>query len=111
MTSAPITTVISDELSIVKEADRQVWVTGELTYTVTVKNTAGVSYSDAVLTDTFDEKITLVEGSVTINDVIAVKDVDYKFEDGVLTVNLSSIPATNGKAIVMFRVSKDEEEE
>lgn len=106
MDSIPVATLMTDELSIEKEADRDVWVTGELTYTITVENTSGVAYTDAVLTDTLDAAITLVEGSVKINGSIAVKDTDYTFVGRVLTVYLPDIPAATGKAIVMFRVSK-----
>ena len=95
-------------LTAVKSADKTSWADGELTYTLTVNNTTGVTYTSPVITDTLDTSlVTFVPDSVTINGSAASSsEYTYDSSTGLLTVNLSDI-ATNGTATVTFKVTKN----
>ena len=97
-----------DDLTITKSADRQVWVTGTLTYTITITNDTENDYETPVVTDTIDPTLaTLVPDSVTINGVPATSPTDYTFDDvtGLLTVNLPDIVAESN-VVIVFEVSR-----
>lgn len=108
MTTEAVVTQIVDDLSIVKTADRESWATGNLTYTIEIENESENPYVAPVVTDIVDPLIaTLVEGTVTINGAPATSPADYTFDPvtGLLTVNLSDVPATSTTTIV-FEVER-----
>lgn len=108
MTSEAVVVLMLDDLTITKSADRQVWVTGNLTYTITITNDTENDYETPVVTDTIDPTLaTLVPDSVTINGVPATSPTDYTFDDvtGLLTVNLPDIVAESD-AVIVFEVSR-----
>jgi uncharacterized repeat protein (TIGR01451 family) len=108
MTSEAVVVLMLDDLTITKSADRQVWVTGNLTYTITITNDTENDYETPVVTDTIDPTLaTLVPDSVTINGVPATSPTDYTFDDvtGLLTVNLPDIVAESN-AVIVFEVSR-----
>ena len=108
MTSEAVVVLMLDDLTITKSADRQVWVTGNLTYTITITNDTENDYVTPVVTDTIDPTLaTLVPDSVTINGVPATSPTDYTFDDvtGLLTVNLPDIVAESN-AVIVFEVSR-----
>lgn len=68
LTSEAVITEIIEGLSIVKTADKQNWASGNLTYTVTISNTADSPFETPTFTDTLDPTlIKLVENTVKIN--------------------------------------------
>ena len=106
MTSEAVVVLMLDDLTITKSADRQVWVTGNLTYTITITNDTENDYETPVVTDTIDPTLaTLVPDSVTINGVPATSPTDYTFDDvtGLLTVNLPDI-VSESNAVIVFEV-------
>lgn len=108
MTSEAVVVLMLEDLTITKSADRQVWVTGNLTYTITITNDTENDYETPVVTDTIDPTLaTLVPDSVTINGVPATSPTDYTFDDvtGLLTVNLPDIVAESN-AVIVFEVSR-----
>lgn len=85
--SDPLDTLLLSGLKIEKIADKEVWATGELTYTVTITNEEDVDYTGVKFTDTLDKDlVVLVTDSVEINGAAA----SYTFEEssGLLTVDL-----------------------
>lgn len=105
-TTASVVTMVSG-LTMTKTADKQVWVDGQLTYTITINNQTNNTYSAPTITDVLDPNlITFVDGSVTINDVAATAD-EYEFETttNTLTVKLKDINASSSTT-VKFKVAK-----
>lgn len=109
MTSNSVNTQLIDDLSITKTADREAWVNGDLTYTITIENQSTTTpYVSPTVTDTIDPALaTLVANSVTINGQPATSPDDYTFDagTGLLTVFLDDVnPETS--TIIVFKVSK-----
>lgn len=105
-TTASVVTMVSG-LTMTKTADKEVWVDGELTYTITINNQTNTTYSAPIITDILDSQlITFVDGSVTINGTNATSD-EYEYESltNKLTIKLTDINATNS-TIVKFKVAK-----
>lgn len=99
-----VITQIVDGLSIKKEVDKQKWVTGELTYTITVENNADNSYEGPILTDVLDPSlVNLVNNSVTVNGVI--RQYDYEESTGKLAINLDTI-SKGETSVITFRVQR-----
>ena len=108
VTSNTLEVSLINGLTAVKSADKTSWADGELTYTLTISNTTGQTYTTPVITDTLDTSlVTFVPDSVTINGSAATSS-EYTYNEGtgLLTVNLSDI-ATGGNAIVTFKVTKN----
>ena len=108
LTSNTLEVSLINGLTAVKSADKTSWADGELTYTLTVNNTSGVTYTSPVITDTLDTSlVTFVPDSVTINGSAASSsEYTYDSSTGLLTVNLSDI-ANDGTATVTFKVTKN----
>lgn len=109
MTSNSVNTQLIDDLSITKTADREAWVNGDLTYTITIENQSTTTpYVSPTVTDTIDPALaTLVANSVTINGQPATSPDDYTFDagTGLLTVFLDDVnPETS--TIIVFKVSR-----
>jgi len=100
--SAPLNTTIVNGLSITKTADQSVWVTGPLTYTITITNDAANDFENPTITDTLDPTlITLVANSVQYNG----SPVTYTYDPitGLLTVVIDTIPTTE-TGVLTFQV-------
>ena len=78
LTSEAVITEMIAGLTIVKTADKQIWATGNLTYTVTITNNADSPYESPKFTDTLDPTlIKLVENSVKVNNKYKLKITKY----------------------------------
>lgn len=102
--AASVVTMVSG-LTIVKEADKEVWVNGNLTYTITVTNNTDTDYTDITITDVLDETlIKFVQDSVTIDDQTSN---NYQYDDAshTLTITLGDVASTNSKK-ASFEVEK-----
>lgn len=108
LTSNTLEVNVINGLTAVKSADKTSWADGKLTYTLTINNTTGQTYTSPVITDTLDTTlVTFVPDSVTINGSAATSSqYTYNNSNGLLTVNLSDI-ATGGTATVTFKVTKN----
>ncbi len=96
-----------DGLSLVKDADKQNWGSGNLTYTITITNQTDKDYTKPVITDIIDTNLVeFVEDSVTIDNVKASES-QYKYDTAnhTLTVNLDDVAASN-VVNVSFSVKK-----
>jgi len=85
-----LSTLIISGLTVTKSSDRAVWLSGNLTYTITVDNQADEDYATPTLTDTIDiTQVALVENSVMVGGVVTA----YTYDDltGLLTVVLPTI--------------------
>lgn len=92
-------------LTITKEADKQNWASGALTYTIKISNLTDTLYLNPVLTDEIDTtKVDFVTGSVMLNDVELGQD-KYSFNNNTLTINLEQVNAQTTDTIT-FRVTK-----
>lgn len=109
LSSALVSVIIVDGLSLTMTADKQVWADGVLTYTIVIANTGGIfPYVAPVVTDTLDVSlITLVDNSVTVDGTPLVLNTDYTFDDttGKLSVTLADI-AVAGSTTLIFQVQK-----
>ena len=104
LTSEAVITEIITGLTILKTADKQNWASGNLTYTVTISNSAENSFETPTFTDTLDTTlIKLVENSVKVNGT----DAQYTYDSttGLLTVNLETI-AKGESTEITFQVQK-----
>lgn len=108
ITSAASVVTMINGLSITKTADKEVWVEGNLTYTIIIENKSEKAYNDPEITDVLDTTlVNFVEDSVTIDGQKAIVDTDYTYNTGTntLTINLSNIEVSTSKTIT-FQVSK-----
>lgn len=102
--SNTVTTTIVRGLTATKTADKEYWVNGPLTYTVTVTNDSGDIFTKGVLTDNLDVSLVTLDtaAGVRINNTPTS---DYTIRSGVLTVNLPDMQ--NGETVtVTFRVEQ-----
>ena len=88
VTSQAVVTEIIKGLTITKVADKQNWVTGDLTYTITIVNNAVSPLENPIITDTLDPTIIkLVDNSVKVDNAtaeynyVASTGINYKFRD------------------------------
>ena len=102
--SNTVTTQLISGITIQKSADKQNWLSGDLTYTITIQNNADSNLDSPVLTDILNpDLIKLVENSVQVDG--AIKQYKYEELSGTLTVNLDNIDVGN-TATITFRVQK-----
>lgn len=102
--NASVVTMI-DGLSITKTADKQNWADGELTYTIVVNNQSEKEYVNPVITDKLDtSKVEFVDGSVMIEGSAASSS-EYIYNTDTLTINLTTINASDTKNVT-FKVRK-----
>lgn len=98
---------IGDGITLTKEADKQNWTTGFLTYTITLNNTSNINYVNPLITDIIDN--TLVEfasNSVIINGTSATSsEYSYDTDNHTLRFTLTEI-AAGTKITITFRVKK-----
>ena len=104
LTSEAVITEMITGLTIVKTADKQNWASGNLTYTVTISNSAENPFETPTFTDTLDPTlIKLVENTVKVNGT----DAQYTYDSvsGLLTVELETIEK-DASTEVTFQVQK-----
>lgn len=94
-------------LTLLKEADKQNWSDGYLTYKITLNNTTDKSYDSPVITDVIDNSlIDFVEDSVTIDDVKAdASKYNYDSDNHTLKITLDKVDASS-KVVITFNVKK-----
>ena len=94
-------------LTLLKEADKQNWSDGYLTYKITLDNTTDKSYDSPVITDVIDNSlIDFVEDSVTIDDVKAdASKYNYDSDNHNLKITLDKVDASS-KVVITFNVKK-----
>lgn len=105
ITSAASVVTMIDGLTIMKEADKEVWADGKLTYTITITNNAEMDYTDVTVTDILDENlIKFVQNSVKIDDQTSG---EYQYTDAThtLSITLGNIPTSSSKT-ASFEVEK-----
>ncbi len=107
ISSENLAVTMIDGLDITKTADKQVWVDGDLTYTIVLKNETNKTYTSPIVTDILDDNLVFfVDKSVTIDLVEASSsDYTYRSDTHTLTVNLTDIEPSGTKTI-SFKVSK-----
>lgn len=104
LTSNEVITEIVSGITITKEADKQKWLDGNLTYTITVENNSNDDFQSPKLVDVLDPNlIKLVDGSVQLNGV----DTAYNYDDvtGTLTIDLKTI-TVGETSVITFRVQQ-----
>lgn len=102
--SNTVITKIVSGLTVKKEVDKQEWIEGNLTYTITVQNNAENSFVSPVLVDVLDPNLVkLEENSVQVNGV----NTNYTYEEasGKLSINLEEI-TVGGTSVITFRVQQ-----
>lgn len=103
------TSVVSliDGLTLKLESDKNKWVNGNLTYTVTLSNLTESAYTNVVITDTINPTYAVfVEGSVKLDSEVYSSDkYTYDKSSGLLTINLDDVNANIVK-VITFEVSK-----
>lgn len=98
---------IKDSLTITKSADKQNWSSGNLTYTITIKNQTNIAYQGLVITEVLNNSlIYFASNSITINNIPA-KQSQYNYNDNThtLAILLNEV-ATQSTTIITFIVKK-----
>lgn len=104
LTSNTVTTEIVSGLTIVLAVDKEKWISGPLTYTITVTNNTNEEYVSPVIEDILDTSmVTLIENSVKVDG----KDKTYTYDDasGKLSISLDTL-STNSTSVITFRVQQ-----
>lgn len=107
MSSDPVSVFLIDDLSITKEADKEGWVSGPLTYTITIENDTEEDFETPILTDIIDPTLaTLIDESITIDDV-PIDEEDFTFDDvtGLLTITLPAVDSES-TMVIKFQVER-----
>lgn len=102
--SNTVITKIVSGLTVKKEVDKQEWIEGNLTYTITIQNNAENSFVSPVLVDVLDPNLVKLEAnSVQVNGV----NTNYTYEEasGKLSINLEEI-TVGGTSVITFRVQQ-----
>lgn len=96
-----------DGLTLSLSADKQNWINGVLTYTITLSNQTTTSYQNPVISDTLDTTlVTFVEDSVTINETKASSsEYSYDTSNNTLKITLTEVQP-NSNTIIKFQVKK-----
>lgn len=94
-------------LTLTKEADKQNWSDGYLTYIITIDNQTNQNYASPVITDIIDTTLVeFVPDSVTIDNVKAPQE-KYSYNDAThtLTINLDDVTPSSSTTLT-FQVEK-----
>lgn len=94
-------------LSLTKSADKTNWVSGNLTYTITLSNNADSAYENPVITDVIDTTyVEFIKGSVMINEA-PLDESKYSYDENThtLTFNLDDVSPSSNTTIT-FLVKK-----
>lgn len=111
LNSNSITTLLINNLEMIKTANKRLWADGSLIYTITINNPSTANYESPIITDILNPNlITLVTNSVTINGVPAGFGIyTYDPVTGLLVINLQNI-FPNQSIIINFNVNKKNSE-
>lgn len=105
--NASVVNVI-EGLTLTKNADKENWVDGYLTYTLVLDNQADETYTTPTITDVIDNTYAkFVADSVTIDNVKATTS-QYSYDDAnhKLTITLTDL-APSSSVTVKFMVEKN----
>lgn len=102
------TILLTNNLEVVKKSNKTLWATGNLTYTINVKNLSSIILKNIIITDVLDSKlISLIVESVRINDVPAGYGIfTYNKNNGALAINLPKIEP-NELVVIKYQVTKN----
>lgn len=99
-----VTTKIINGLKATMEVDKKEWITGNLTYKITVQNNAEKLFESPVLIDVLDPTLVMLEeNSVEVNGV--TRSYTYEEISGKLSINLEQIPVGT-TSVITFRVKQ-----
>lgn len=99
-----VTTKIINGLKVTMEVDKKEWITGNLTYKITVQNNAEKLFESPVLIDVLDPTLVMLEeNSVEVNGV--TRSYTYEEISGKLSINLEQIPVGT-TSVITFRVKQ-----
>lgn len=104
LASNEVTTTLIDGLTFTKAADKQAWVNGTLTYTITINNTTGETLSNVVFTDALDTSLVNFNTSYGVQ-VDGTASTSFTYTSGTLTINLDNI-ATGTTKTITFQVTR-----
>ena len=98
---------IIEDLTLTKEADKQNWSSGILTYTITINNETEVSYPNSKITTLINPNLVeFIPSSVKIDNLrIPEKEYNYDKDSHILTVISGLIEDSTSKTI-KFSVKK-----
>ncbi len=102
--SNEVTTTIVTGLTATLSANKRYWVDGALTYTVTVTNNSGETYSKGVLADALDTANVQFDTDYAV-EIDGAKTSDYTYSGGLLSVNLPDV-ADGTTVTVTFQVTQ-----
>ncbi len=102
------TILLTNNLEFVKKSNKTLWATGNLTYTINVKNLSSIILKNIIITDVLNPKlISLIVESVRINDVPAGYGIfTYNKNNGTLAINLPKIEP-NELVVIKYQVTKN----
>lgn len=88
--SNSVSTTIVKGLTATLSANKTYWVDGALTYTVTIENSSGETYSKGVLADVIDTANVVFDETYAVQ-INGQKTSDYTYSSGSLSVNLPDV--------------------
>ncbi len=102
------TILLINNLEIIKRANKTLWATRTLTYTINVKNLSSIILKNIRITDVLDPKlISLIVESIRINNIPAGYSIfTYNKNNGFLAINLPEI-GPNEVVVIEYQVRKN----
>lgn len=100
--SDDVTTILINNLEINKNANKTIWATGNLMYTITITNPTKTNYENIIITDILNPVlIQLITESLRINNIPAGYGVfTYNNETGTLIIHL---PVIGPEEVIVIR--------
>ncbi len=98
LTSNTAVVHLIEGLELTIEADKPNWVTGDLTYTITLTNNTSTAYVSPTITDTINVGIvSLLKDSIEVDGTkLEQSQYTYAEDTGLLTINLTNVePSTH----------------
>lgn len=105
------TIILLNNLEIVKKANKTRWATGNLLYTLVIKNPTDAQFKEVIVTDILNPLLVfLVVESVRINGIpVGYNTLSYDKDTGMMVIKLPTIEK-NQIIFIEFQVKKQKEE-
>ncbi len=99
--------LLINNFKIIKKANKTLWATGSLTYTIIIKNLSSASFENIIIEDVLNPNFILLDvESVRINDIPAGYGIfTYNNSNGLLVITLPKVKGEE-KIVITFKVNK-----
>lgn len=99
--------LLINNFEFIKKSNKKLWATGNLTYTIVIKNLSSASFNNIIIKDVLNPNFILLDvQSVRINDIPAGYGIfTYKKSNGLLLITLPRVKVKE-KVVITFKVNK-----